>query len=93
MCGAAAAAKGYGDEKLKAACRRFSESIANRRMYITGGIGFSNIGKACAADYDLPNRTAYSKGCVLTATAMFANRRLSLGADSHYADITRIREQ
>ena len=29
-----------------------------KRMYITGGVGSTNIGEAFTVEYDLPNRTA-----------------------------------
>lgn len=87
MCGAADVAKEYGDEELKNACRRFFESVVGRRMYITGGVGSTNIGEAFTVDYDLPNRTAYSETCASIAMAMFANRMLGFKADSRYADI------
>lgn len=56
-------------------------------MYITGGVGSTNIGEAFTVDYDLPNRTAYAETCASISLAMFANRMLKFGADSKYADI------
>lgn len=87
MCGAADVAEEYGDDKLKKACERFFDNIINKRMYITGGVGSTNIGEAFTVDYDLPNRTAYAETCAAIALAMFANRMLKLCADSKYADI------
>lgn len=51
------------DEELLAACRRLFESIADRRMYVTGGIGSTGIGEAFTVDYNLPNDTAYAETC------------------------------
>lgn len=87
MCGAADVAYTYGDEKLKAACERFFDSIVNRRMYITGGVGSSYMGEAFTVDYDLPNRTAYAETCAAISLALFADRMLKFGADAKYADI------
>lgn len=87
MCGAADVAAEYGDDELKKACERFFDNIVNKRMYITGGVGSTNIGEAFTIDYDLPNRTAYCETCASIALAMFANRMLTFGADSKYADI------
>ncbi len=87
MCGAADVAAEYGDDELKKACERFFDNIVNKRMYITGGVGSTNIGEAFTIDYDLPNRTAYCETCAAIALAMFANRMLTFGADSKYADI------
>ena len=87
MCGAADVAEEYGDEKLLKACECFFDNIINKRMYITGGVGSTNIGEAFTVDYDLPNRTAYAETCAAIALAMFANRMLKICADSKYADI------
>ena len=48
-----------GDSELLEACRRVFNSIAQKRMYITGGVGSTYLGEAFTVDYDLPNRTAY----------------------------------
>ena len=87
MCGAADVAYEYGDDGLKKACERVFNNIVNKRMYITGGVGSTNLGEAFTVDYDLPNRTAYTETCAAISLAMFANRMLQFGADSKYADI------
>ena len=87
MCGAADVAAEYGDEELKKACERVFNNIVNKRMYITGGVGSTNIGEAFTVDYDLPNRTAYTETCAAISLAMFANRMLKFGANSKYSDI------
>ncbi len=87
MCGAADVAAEYGDDELKKACERVFNNIVNKRMYITGGVGSTNIGEAFTVDYDLPNRTAYTETCAAISLAMFANRMLKFGADAKYADI------
>ena len=87
MCGAADVAYEYGDDELKKACERFFDNIVNKRMYITGSVGSTNIGEAFTIDYDLPNRTAYAETCAAISLAMFANRMLQFGADSKYADV------
>ena len=87
MCGAADVAAEYGDDELKNACERVFQNVISKRMYITGGIGSTNIGEAFTVDYDLPNRTAYAETCASISLAMFASRMLQFGADSKYADI------
>ena len=87
MCGAADVAYEYGDDDLKNACERVFDNIVNKRMYITGGVGSTNIGEAFTVDYDLPNRTAYSETCAAISLAMFANRMLQFDADAKYADV------
>ena len=87
MCAAADIAYIYKDNDLKTACERFFYSIVNKRMYITGGVGSSNMGESFTIDYDLPNRTAYAETCAAISLAMFAERMLKFGADSRYSDI------
>ena len=87
MCAAADIAYIYKDNDLKTACERFFDSIVNKRMYITGGVGSSNMGESFTIDYDLPNRTAYAETCAAISLAMFAERMLKFGTDSRYSDI------
>lgn len=87
MCAAADIAYIYKDNDLKTACERFFDSIVNKRMYITGGVGSSNMGESFTIDYDLPNRTAYAETCAAISLAMFAERMLKFDADSRYSDI------
>ena len=87
MCAAADIAYIYKDNDLKTACERLFDSIVNKRMYITGGVGSSNMGESFTIDYDLPNRTAYAETCAAISLAMFAERMLKFGADSRYSDI------
>lgn len=75
------------DRELKAACRKLFDSIASRRMYITGGIGSSIIGEAFSEDYDLPNALAYAETCAAIGLALFAKRMTLLEADGIYADV------
>ena len=76
-----------GDQPLKQACIRLFESIAHRRMYITGGIGSTVIGEAFTADYDLPNDTVYAETCASIGLIFFASRMLQLERNGRYADV------
>ena len=76
-----------GDEALFAACRRLWESITQKRMYITGGIGSTVIGEAFSVDYDLPSDTAYAETCASIGLMFFASRMLENDLDGEYADI------
>ncbi len=86
-CGMADVALHTGDEALQAACEAIFDNVANRRMYITGGIGSSGAGEAFTVDYDLPNLISYTESCAALALALFANRMLRFGADSKYSDV------
>lgn len=75
------------DEELKKACEALFESITQKRMYITGGIGSTVHGEAFTCDYDLPGDTAYAETCASIGLMFFMSKMLEGGADSHYADI------
>ena len=76
-----------GDRELLAACKRLWESITERRMYITGGIGATVIGEAFTTDYDLPCDTAYAETCASIGLMFFASKMLENEIDSKYADV------
>lgn len=86
-CGMADVALHTGDAELQAACEAIFDNVANKRMYITGGIGSSGAGEAFTVDYDLPNLISYTESCAALALALFANRMLRFGADAKYADV------
>lgn len=75
------------DKELLEACNRLWNSIADRRMYITGGIGSTGIGEAFTVDYDLPNDTAYAETCASCGLMFFASRMLEAVPDGKYADV------
>ncbi len=75
------------DEAMYGACRKLWDSIANEKLYITGGIGGTHIGEAFSYPYDLPNDTAYSETCAAIGLAFFARRMLEIRADGRYGDV------
>ena len=75
------------DQELLDACRHLFESITDRRMYVTGGIGSTVEGEAFTVDYDLPNDTAYAETCASIGLMFFASRMLEAEVDSKYADV------
>ncbi|MBQ5333657.1 MAG: glycoside hydrolase family 127 protein [Oscillospiraceae bacterium] len=75
------------DRELFAACRRLWESIVNKRMYITGGIGSTVHGEAFSVDYDLPSDTAYSETCAAIGLMFFASRMLENEVNGEYGDV------
>lgn len=87
MCGVADVASYRNDKELLEACKRVFDNVANKRMYITGGIGSTHIGEAFTVDYDLPNRTAYAETCAAISLAMFAGRMQAIEPNSKYADV------
>ncbi len=87
FCAVADVARKRSDNELLDACRRVFNNAANKRMYITGGVGSTRHGEAFTIDYDLPNRTAYAETCASISFAMFAGRMLEIEPDSRYADV------
>ncbi len=76
-----------GDEELLEACKAIFDDIADKKMYITGGVGSSHHGEAFTVPYDLPNATAYAETCAAISLAMFAGRMQLLERDAKYADV------
>ena len=75
------------DESLKEACRTQFRSIAEKRMYVTGGIGSTYNGEAFTFDYDLPNDTAYAESCASIGLIFFMQRMLEIDGDAVYGDV------
>ncbi len=75
------------DEKLLTTCQRFWRNIVDKKMYITGAIGSTNIGESFTGEYDLPNDTMYGETCASVAMAFFAKEMLQIEANGEYADI------
>lgn len=85
--GMAAVAAETGDASLLKACRTLWQNMAERRMYVTGGIGSSAKGERFTFDYDLPNEEAYTETCAAIGLVFWARRMLNLEPDRRYADI------
>ena len=85
--GMADAARLNGDERMKEACEKLWDSITEKKMYITGGIGGTHIGEAFSFNYDLPNDTAYAETCASIGLVFFARRMLEMSVDGKYVDV------
>lgn len=75
------------DKELLDSCRKIFDDIAEKKMYITGGIGSAGRGEAFTIPYDLPDLTAYSESCAALSLAWFAQRMLLIENDSKYSDV------
>ncbi len=87
MTGVAHLARLSHDEAKREDCLRLWNNMAQRQLYITGGIGSQSSGEAFSSDYDLPNDTVYAESCASIGLMMFARRMLEMEADSQYADV------
>lgn len=76
-----------GDPTLLAACKRLWESVTQRKLYLTGGIGSSWAGEKFTTDFDLPSERAYCETCASVAIVFWAKRMLQHEGDSVYAEI------
>ncbi len=74
------------DEQMEKACDALWDSMVNRRMYITGGIGSSGFLECFTTDYDLPNATNYCETCASVGVMMFGQRMAILKKDASYYD-------
>lgn len=86
-CGAADMALHANDQKLKAAMDRAFYDIVDRKMYITGGTGSTNVHEGFTLAYDLPNADAYSESCAAIALALFAMRLRRMERRADYGDV------
>lgn len=76
-----------GDESLLAACQRIWHSVADERMYLTGGIGPAASNEGFTYAYDLPDETAYAETCAAIGMAFWNQRLLQFNGDGRYADV------
>lgn len=80
-------AKTSNDKDLKDACDRIFNSIVNKKMSITGGIGADHTGEKFSYKYDLPNSDTYNETCAAISLAMFAGAMQEIEVNSRYGDI------
>jgi DUF1680 family protein len=85
--GVADVAADTGDKALVAAMERLWQDVAERKMYITGGIGARHQGEAFGDAYELPNPSAYCETCAAIGLAFWNHRLNLLHADAKYADV------
>lgn len=85
--GMADAARIFKDKELYEACRALWKDVVDKKLYITGGIGGTQIGEAFSFPYDLPNDTAYAETCAAIGLIFWARRMLQLCPEGEYADV------
>ena len=84
--GMASLAKHTDDIELRNACRTLFADTTEKKMYVTGGLGSTNIGEAFTTPYDLPNDGAYTETCAGIGLMFFAHAMQELENNSKYAD-------
>jgi len=76
-----------GDASYVQALDRIWDDVANRKMYITGGIGAAGGIEGFGRAYELPNATAYCETCASIGYVLWNWRMFLLKGDSRYIDI------
>lgn len=76
-----------GDDSLYRACDTILRNVAEKRMYITGGIGSSHMGEAFTVDYDMQNEKAYTETCATLALALLCRRMSRIKPLGLYGDV------
>ncbi len=61
--------------------------MADKKLYLTGGIGARAKGEAFGDDYELPNLTAYNETCAAVANIFWNERLFLLHGDAKYVDV------
>jgi DUF1680 family protein len=84
--GMADLARETGDKSLIETSVRLWESVYQRQVYITGGIGSSSQNEGFTFDYDLPNESAYAETCAAIGSVFWNHRLLQLHRDGRHAD-------
>jgi uncharacterized protein len=75
------------DARLLGALKELWDSVVERRMYVTGGIGSQAYAERFSIDYDLPPDRAYAETCASIGLVLWAWRMLLVDPDSRYADV------
>lgn len=76
-----------GDKDYLKAIDNIWENVAQKKLYITGGIGATGYGEAFGKNYDLPNMSAYCETCAAIANVYWNHRLFLLHGDSKYYDV------
>lgn len=86
-CGAADYFAETGDKPTWSALERLWSDMADRKVYITGGLGSRYEGETFGEPYELPNLRAYAETCAAVANAMWSWRMLAITGKCRYADM------
>ena len=86
-CGATDYYLETGDQAYWKTLNTLWEDLANRQMYVTGGVGARSQGEAFGEPYELPNFTAYGESCAAIGNMMWNWRMLTATGEAKYADV------
>ncbi len=76
----------YNDDTLFDAADRLFDNMAEKKMYITGGLGQTCVGEAFLGEYDLPETSSYCETCADIGYILFAQRMSAIKPHRKYDD-------
>jgi hypothetical protein len=76
-----------GDAAYRQTLETLWRDMANRKMYITGGVGSRAADEAFGEPYELPNAQAYTESCAAIANMMWNWRMLAASGEARFTDI------
>ena len=76
-----------GDLSYVNAIDKIWSDVADKKLYITGGIGATGSGEAFGEAYQLPNMSAYNETCAAVGNDFWNQRLFLLHADAKYIDV------
>lgn len=85
-CGMADIAAECDDQSLFDAADKLFDNMANKKMYITGGLGQTCVGEAFLGEYDLPETSSYCETCADIGYVLFAQRMSAINPNRKYDD-------
>jgi uncharacterized protein len=75
-----------GDQRYESAIKKIWDNVAEKKLYLTGGVGALSKGEAYGADYELP-ADGYNETCAAIALMMWNHRMFLLSGDAKYMDV------
>ncbi len=76
-----------GDTAYFHALLRLWDNMANKKLYVTGGIGSRAQGEGFGPEYELNNHTAYCETCASIANVYWNHRMFLSTGDSRFIDV------
>ncbi len=86
-CGATDYYSETGDDRYKKVLLKLWDDLAERKVYITGGVGSRYSGESFGEAYELPNLRAYAESCAAISSMMWQFRMFLLFPESKYFDL------
>ncbi|HCW09251.1 MAG TPA: six-hairpin glycosidase [Cytophagales bacterium] len=76
-----------GNQQYLTAIDSLWQSVASKKMYLTGGVGAAGDGERFGKNYELPNATAYAETCAAVAQVYWNHRMFLLHGEAKYIDV------